>query len=262
MNYRRVNHSWWPPVRPPRSLMRHSRPSTCKSTGKYLILKSGSNENGWGCRKEHSHKRKKHVFFRNGLTLSRGTQILKGRLPHEFPWRSLQLQGVSVRENAWYTAGAWRLDLASEKWWIDIYLIICIWYIWDLVLERTLKYTLKHSGWKKKEICKQAEASVKPQNPAFYWSSQNTVRFLAISIKLSPYIYNIYIQLLVIFMLVALPMGLSETEATEVPATLMVNSHSPWTILVILRYANHNWSNLFKWKYTSYIWFKNLYSLQ
>lgn len=41
-------------------------------------------------------------------------------------------------------------------------------------------------------------------------------------------------------MLVALPMGLSETEATEVPATLMVNSHSPWTILVILRYANHN----------------------
>jgi hypothetical protein len=35
-------------------------------------------------------------------------------------------------------------------------------------------------------------------------------------------------------------MGLSETEATEVPATLMVNSHSPWTILVILRYANHN----------------------
>ena len=195
LNYRRVNHSWWPPVRPPRSLMRHSRPSTCKSTGKYLILKSGSNENGWGCRKEHSHKRKKHVFFRNGLTLSRGTQILKGRLPHEFPWRSLQLQGVSVRENAWYTAGAWRLDLASEKWWIDIYIFNYMYMIY-----------LRSCSWKdfevyfealwmeKKEICKQAEASVKPQNPAFYWSSQNTVRFLAISIKLSPYIYIISIS--------------------------------------------------------------------
>jgi hypothetical protein len=135
-----------------------------------------------------------------------------------------------------------------------IYLRSCSWKDFEVYFEAL---------WmEKKEICKQAEASVKPQNPAFYWSSQNTVRFLAISIKLSPYIYNIYIQLLVIFMLVALPMGLSETEATEVPATLMVNSHSPWTILVILRYANHNWSNLFKWKYTSYIWFKNLYSLQ
>ena len=158
----------------------------------------------------------------------------------------------------------WSLEVGSGQWKVVnryifnymymIYLRSCSWKDFEVYFEAL---------WmEKKEICKQAEASVKPQNPAFYWSSQNTVRFLAISIKLSPYIYNIYIQLLVIFMLVALPMGLSETEATEVPATLMVNSHSPWTILVILRYANHNWSNLFKWKYTSYIWFKNLYSLQ
>ena len=207
-------------------------------------------------------QKKKTCFFRNGLTLSRGTQILKGRLPHEFPWRSLQLQGVSVRENAWYTAGAWRLDLASEKWWIDIYLIICIWYIWDLVLERTLKYTLKHSGWKKRDLQASRSQCETAKSCVLLKFSEYCQILGYINKVVSIYIYNIYIQLLVIFMLVALPMGLSETEATEVPATLMVNSHSPWTILVILRYANHNWSNLFKWKYTSYIWFKNLYSLQ
>ena len=159
----------------------------------------------------------------------------------------------------------WSLEvgsLASEKWWIDIYLIICVYIYMYMIYLRSCSWkdfeVYFEALWmeKQKEICKQAKASVKPQNPAFYWSSQNTVRFLAMYI----YIYNIYIQLLLVkCMLVALPMGLSETEATEVPATLMVNSHSPWTILVILRYANHNWSNLFKWKYTSYIWFKNLY---
>ena len=243
--------------------MRHSRPSTCKSTGKYLILKSGSNENGWGCRKEHSHKRKKHVFFPQRTYLIQGNsdpqRAPAPRVPMEkSPTPRSQRPGECL-------IYCWSLEVGSGQWKVVnryifnymymIYLRSCSWKDFEVYFE-ALWMEKKRDLQASRSQCETAKSCV------LLKFSEYCQILGYINKVVSIYIYNIYIQLLVIFMLVALPMGLSETEATEVPATLMVNSHSPWTILVILRYANHNWSNLFKWKYTSYIWFKNLYSLQ
>ena len=172
--------------------MRHLRPSTCKSIGKYLILKSGPIENGWGCRKEHSRKRKKHVFSATDLPYPGELRSSKGACPTSshgevsnskesasgrMPDRLLELGG--------WISGQWKVvNRYIFNYMYMIYLRSCSWKDFEVYFE---------AFWmEKKEICKQAKAGVKPQNPAFYWSSQNTVRILAISIKLSPYIY-IYI---------------------------------------------------------------------